>query len=80
MLHPFAIGGVINMITKKGKKTDDPKPDVSFKGGYGRYDFRFGKNFSIVGAGQAVPIMPGFNPALLKMPSRRYVAGPAVSE
>ena len=38
VLHPFAIGGVINMITKKGEKTDDPKPDVSLKGGYGRYD------------------------------------------
>jgi len=38
VLHPFAIGGVINMITKKGKKTDEPKPDVSFKGGYGRCD------------------------------------------
>jgi iron complex outermembrane receptor protein len=38
VLHPFAIGGVINIVTKKGKKTDDPKPDVSIRGGYGRYD------------------------------------------
>ena len=28
VLHPFAIGGVINIITKKGKKTDDPTPTV----------------------------------------------------
>lgn len=38
VLHPFAIGGVINIITKKGKKTDDPKPDVNIKAGYGSYD------------------------------------------
>ncbi|MBW2069138.1 MAG: TonB-dependent receptor [Deltaproteobacteria bacterium] len=38
VLHPFAIGGVINIITKKGKKTKKIKPDISFKGGYGRYD------------------------------------------
>jgi iron complex outermembrane receptor protein len=38
VLHPFAIGGVINIITKKGKKTGDPKPEVSLKGGCGRYD------------------------------------------
>lgn len=37
VLHPFAIGGVINIITKKGKKTDEAKPDVSVKGGYGDY-------------------------------------------
>ena len=37
VLHPFAIGGVINIITKKGKKTKEIKPDISFKGGYGRY-------------------------------------------
>lgn len=38
VLHPFAIGGVINIVTKKGKKTDDPKPDFNVKGGYGDYD------------------------------------------
>ncbi|MBW2012073.1 MAG: TonB-dependent receptor plug domain-containing protein, partial [Deltaproteobacteria bacterium] len=37
VLHPFAIGGVINIITKKGKKTDDLKPDVSIKAGYGDF-------------------------------------------
>jgi len=38
VLHPFAIGGVINIITKKGKKTDDLKPDVSVKAGYGDFE------------------------------------------
>jgi len=38
VLHPFAIGGVINIITKKGKKTDEAKPDVRVKGGCGNYD------------------------------------------
>ncbi len=38
VLHPFAIGGVINIVTKKGKKTDDPKPDFNVKGGYGDFD------------------------------------------
>lgn len=38
VLHPFAIGGVINLITKKGVKTDDAKPNVVFGGGYGSYD------------------------------------------
>ncbi|MFO7985878.1 MAG: hypothetical protein R6U38_08435 [Desulfatiglandaceae bacterium] len=28
VLHPFAIGGVINITTKKGQKTDDPRPNV----------------------------------------------------
>lgn len=37
VLHPFAIGGVINIITKKGKKTDELKPDMSVRAGYGRY-------------------------------------------
>jgi iron complex outermembrane receptor protein len=37
VLHPFAIGGVINLITKKGKRTDDPKPDFSLGGGYGSF-------------------------------------------
>lgn len=37
VLHPFAIGGVINIITKKGKKTDDPKPEISAKAGYGAF-------------------------------------------
>ncbi len=38
VLHPFAIGGVINIITKKGKKTDELKPDMSVRTGYGRYN------------------------------------------
>ena len=38
VLHPFAIGGVINIITKKGKKTKELKPDGSISAGYGRYD------------------------------------------
>jgi outer membrane receptor protein involved in Fe transport len=38
VLHPFAIGGVINIITKKGKKTDNPRPEASLQAGYGRYD------------------------------------------
>jgi iron complex outermembrane receptor protein len=38
VLHPFAIAGVINIITKKGKKTDEVKPDVSVKAGYGKFD------------------------------------------
>jgi len=38
VLHPFAIGGVINIKTKKGKKTDEIKPDVSVKAGYGKFD------------------------------------------
>ena len=37
VLHPFAIGGVINIITKKGKKTDDPKPNVRAKAGVGAF-------------------------------------------
>jgi iron complex outermembrane receptor protein len=42
VLHPFAIGGVINLITKKGRKTEELKPDVSLKASYGRYDTRGG--------------------------------------
>jgi hypothetical protein len=38
VLHPFAIGGVINLITKKGQKTEDPKPDFSISGGYGSFE------------------------------------------
>jgi len=37
VLHPFAIGGVINIVTKKGKKTDDPMPDINVKAGYGDF-------------------------------------------
>ena len=43
VLHPFAIGGVINIITKKGKKTDQVKPDVSLSSGYGSYNTYFGQ-------------------------------------
>jgi len=38
VLHPFAMGGVINLITKKGKKTDELKPDISVFSGYSSYD------------------------------------------
>jgi hypothetical protein len=41
VLHPFAIGGVINIITKKGKKTDQIKPDVSLSSGYGSFNTYF---------------------------------------
>lgn len=37
VLHPFAIGGVINIITKKGYKTDDPTPKVKAKAGIGAF-------------------------------------------
>lgn len=42
VLHPFAIGGVINIITKKGKRTEDSKPDVKAETGYGSFDTHFG--------------------------------------
>ncbi len=42
VLHPFAIGGVINIITKKGKKTADLKPDVKAEAGYGSFETRYG--------------------------------------
>lgn len=38
VLHPFAIGGVINIITKKGKKADTLKPDIQLKAGYGDFE------------------------------------------
>ena len=38
VLHPFAIGGVINIITKKGKKTDNLKPEIKISSGYGEFD------------------------------------------
>jgi outer membrane receptor protein involved in Fe transport len=41
VLHPFAIGGVINIITKKGKKTTDLKPDTSFSTGYASFNTNF---------------------------------------
>jgi hypothetical protein len=41
VLHPFAIGGVINIISKKGKKTDKVKPDVSLSSGYAAYNTYF---------------------------------------
>ena len=42
VLHPFAIGGVINIVTKKGKKTADLKPDVKAEVGYGSFDTKYG--------------------------------------
>jgi len=41
VLHPFAIGGVINIITKKGKKTDKLKPDVNISSGYSSFNTYF---------------------------------------
>ena len=38
VLHPFAIGGVINMVTKKGKTGGDTKPDIKLSAGYGAYE------------------------------------------
>ena len=38
LLFPFAMGGVINIITKKGIKTDAVKPKVTLKTEYGSYD------------------------------------------
>ena len=38
VLHPFAIGGVINIITKKGKITDECKTEMKAQAGYGSFD------------------------------------------
>jgi len=38
VLHPFAMGGVINIITKKGEKTDKIKPDFNVFSSFGSYD------------------------------------------
>ena len=48
VLHPFAIGGVINIITKKGKKTDNPMPSGKVEAGYGSFNTRYG-SFSLSG-------------------------------
>lgn len=37
LLFPFSMGGAINIITKKGKKTDDPTPHGTVKTGFGPY-------------------------------------------
>ena len=37
VLHPFAIGGVINIVTKKGKKTKK-EADARVNAGYGKYN------------------------------------------
>lgn len=42
VLHPFAIGGVINIKTKKGKKTAEVKPDIKVQGGYGSFNTKYG--------------------------------------
>ena len=42
VLHPFAIGGVINIITKKGRRTADLKPRVKADAGYGSFNTRYG--------------------------------------
>lgn len=43
VLHPFAIGGVINIITRKGKKTDQWKPDFAVGGGYSSFNTYYTK-------------------------------------
>ncbi len=53
VLHPFAIGGVINLITRKGRKTEDNKPDLSLSTGYGSYSTKH-INASINGGAGAV--------------------------
>jgi outer membrane receptor protein involved in Fe transport len=37
VLHPFAIGGVINIVTKKGKKVKEPTAEARVKAGYGAF-------------------------------------------
>ena len=37
LLYPFSMGGAVNIITKKGKKTDEAKPDVSVTTEFGSY-------------------------------------------
>ena len=37
LLYPFSMGGAINIITKKGKKTNDLKPDCIVRTGFGPY-------------------------------------------
>ena len=38
VLHPFAIGGVINIVTKKGKKTPGKEAKARVNAGYGKYN------------------------------------------
>jgi iron complex outermembrane receptor protein len=44
VLHPFAIGGVINIITKKGKKPDQVKPEVKISSGYSSFNTYFNQD------------------------------------
>jgi iron complex outermembrane receptor protein len=37
LLYPFSMGGAINIITKKGKLTDEPKPDVTAASEFGTH-------------------------------------------
>jgi outer membrane receptor for ferrienterochelin and colicin len=37
LLYPFSMGGAINIITKKGKKTDEAKPEISMTTEFGSY-------------------------------------------
>ncbi len=37
LLFPFSEGGAINIITKKGKRTENPRPEGSVKVGFGPY-------------------------------------------
>lgn len=48
VLHPFAIGGVINIVTKKGRKTADPTPNIKAEAGIGSFDTKYG-TFGISG-------------------------------
>ena len=37
LLYPFSMGGAINIITKKGKRTDEVKPETTVTAEYGSY-------------------------------------------
>jgi len=37
LLYPFSMGGAINIITKKGKRTDEAKPEVAITTEFGTY-------------------------------------------
>jgi outer membrane receptor for ferrienterochelin and colicin len=51
LLFPFSMGGAVNLITKKGKKTDDPTPSGSVKMGFGPYG---GQSYSASASGGAL--------------------------
>jgi len=69
VLHPFAIGGVINIITKKGKKTDKLKPDINVETGYGAFNTYYLSASVNGGAGNIV----GYNLAASKQETDGYL-------